>query len=94
MNAQSNLIEQSFIRSGVPYRMIGGHRFYDRKEIKDVIAYLSVINNPRDMLRFKRIINEPKRGIGDATVSMIEQISNDLNVSPIEVMSIDVAVLL
>lgn len=86
MNAQSNSLERAMTASGIPYRVIGGMKFYDRKEIKDVIAYLSVINNPRDMLRFKRIINEPKRGIGDATVSMIEQISNDLNVSPIEVM--------
>lgn len=86
MNAQSNSLERAMTASGIPYRVIGGLKFYDRKEIKDVIAYLSVINNPRDMLRFKRIINEPKRGIGDATVSMIEQISNDLNVSPIEVM--------
>lgn len=86
MNAQSNSLERAMTASGIPYRVIGGVKFYDRKEIKDVIAYLSVINNPRDMLRFKRIINEPKRGIGDATVSMIEQIANDLGSSPIEIM--------
>lgn len=86
MNAQSNSLERTFTRSGIPYRVIGGLKFYDRKEIKDITSYLALLNNNRDMLRFKRVINEPKRGIGDATVSMIEQISGDLNVSPIEVM--------
>ncbi|MGN0598891.1 MAG: ATP-dependent helicase [Oscillospiraceae bacterium] len=85
-NAQSNALERVFTTEGIPYRVIGGLRFYDRKEIRDMIAYLSVINNNMDMLRFKRIINEPKRGIGDATVSMIEQISDDLAVSPISIM--------
>ncbi|MBQ5331945.1 MAG: UvrD-helicase domain-containing protein, partial [Oscillospiraceae bacterium] len=64
MNAQSNSLEKTFTASSIPYRVIGGMRFYDRKEIKDIIAYLLVINNPEDMLRFKRIVNEPKRGIG------------------------------
>ena len=85
-NAQSNMMEKALIQSGIPYRVFGGMRFYDRKEIKDIIAYLSVINNPYDMLRFKRIINEPKRGIGDATLTMIEEVSNDLRLSPVEVM--------
>lgn len=76
MNAQSNSIEQFFTRSGIPYRIIAGHRFYDRKEIKDIMAYLSVINNPSDNLRLKRIINEPKRKIGDKTVSDIEYLSS------------------
>lgn len=86
MNAQSNSIERAFTHSGIPYKVIGGMRFYDRKEIKDMTAYLAVLNNNRDMLRFKRIINEPKRGIGDTTLSMIEQIAGDLGVSPIDVM--------
>ncbi len=86
MNAQSNSIERAFTHSGIPYKVIGGMRFYDRKEIKDITAYLSVLNNNRDMLRFKRIINEPKRGIGDTTLSMIEQIAGDLKASPIEIM--------
>ncbi len=86
MNAQSNSLERTFTQSGIPYKVIGGMRFYDRKEIKDITAYLAVLNNNRDMLRFKRIINEPKRGIGDTTISMIEQIAGDLNMSPIEVM--------
>lgn len=86
MNAQSNSLERAFTQSGIPYRVIGGMRFYDRKEIRDMTAYLSVLNNSRDMLRFKRIINEPKRGIGDTTISTIEQIAGDLNMSPVEVM--------
>lgn len=86
MNAQSNSLEKAFTLKQIPYRVIGGMRFYDRKEIKDVTAYLSVINNPNDMLRFKRIVNEPKRGIGDSTLSMIEQISIDLKQSPVDVM--------
>ena len=86
MNAQSNSLERNFTQNGIPYKVIGGLRFYDRKEIKDIVAYLSLINNHNDMLRFKRIINEPKRGIGDTTVSMIEQISSDLGISPIAVM--------
>ena len=86
MNAQSNSIEQAFIQSGVPYKIFGGLKFYDRKEIKDIIAYLSVINNHADMLRLKRIINEPKRGIGDATVAVLEQITSDLGNNPIDIM--------
>lgn len=87
MNAQSNAIEKALTLNAVPYRVIGGLRFYDRKEIKDIIAYLSVINNPDDMLRFKRIVNEPKRGIGDSTISMIEQIAIDLKLPPVVVMN-------
>ena len=85
-NAQSRELELAMSRSGVPYRIFGGLKFYDRKEIRDILAYLQVINNENDMLRLRRIINEPKRGIGDATVTAIEQISSDLGLSPIEVM--------
>ena len=67
-NAQSNAIEQAFSRSGVPHRIIGGHRFYDREEIKDMTAYLRVIDNPNDNVRLTRIINVPKRGIGKTTM--------------------------
>lgn len=81
MNAQSNAIENVFIRLAVPYRIIGGHRFYDRKEIKDAIAYLTFINNQSDDLRLKRIINEPKRGIGDTTVNKASEIAVSLNLS-------------
>ncbi len=85
MNAQSNAIENVFMRSGVPYRVIGGFRFYDRKEIKDVLAYLSIISNPSDNVRLKRIINEPKRGIGSATVEKAQQIADEGNLALFDV---------
>lgn len=85
MNAQSNAIERSFVRMGVPYRVIGGHRFYERKEIRDAIAYLTVINNPSDNVRLRRIINEPKRGIGDTTLNTASEIAAGLGVSIFEV---------
>ncbi len=85
MNAQSNSIERSFVRMGVPYRVIGGHRFYERKEIRDAVAYLTVINNPSDNIRLKRIINEPKRGIGDTTINTASEIAAGLGVSIYEV---------
>ncbi len=69
-NAQSNAIEAAFKRSGVPYRIIGGTRFFDRAEVKDMLAYLSVVNNPGDDLRLRRIINNPPRGIGPKSVEM------------------------
>jgi DNA helicase-2/ATP-dependent DNA helicase PcrA len=75
MNAQSGVIEQTFIKSGIPYRLFGGIKFFERKEIKDLLAYLSLIVNPSDNLRLKRIINEPKRSIGEATVGAAEQIA-------------------
>ncbi len=77
MNAQSRTFENIFARSGIPYRIIGGLKFYDRKEIKDVLAYLSVINNPADDLRLKRIVNEPKRSIGDTTVNTAQLIADE-----------------
>ncbi|MGN1133586.1 MAG: ATP-dependent helicase [Oscillospiraceae bacterium] len=86
MNAQSNPIEQAFIRKAIPYRIFGGLKFYERKEIKDILAYLSVINNHSDWLRLSRIINEPKRGIGDATINTLEQITSDLGEDPISIM--------
>lgn len=86
MNAQSNAVERAFIASAIPYRVFGGVKFYDRKEIKDIISYLSVINNENDILRLKRIINEPKRGIGDASVDLLEQISSGLGESALQVM--------
>ena len=75
MNAQSASFENVFARSGIPYRVIGGMRFYERKEIKDVLAYLCLINNPADDLRLTRIINEPVRGIGMTTVNRIKGIA-------------------
>ncbi len=86
MNAQSNAVERAFVKCGIPYKVYGGMRFYDRKEIKDVTAYLAFINNHSDMLRFRRIINEPKRGIGDSTLMLIEEISRDLKLTPYEVL--------
>lgn len=80
-NAQSNVIEQHMARSGIPHRLIGGHRFYDREEIKDMTAYLQVINNPSDNVRLRRIINKPKRSIGAATVDKAVEISSVLGES-------------
>ena len=85
-NAQSRSVELALAKAGVPYRIIGGTKFYDRKEIKDIIAYLSVINNPADIVRLSRIINEPKRGIGDATQAEITRISQGLGITAVEVM--------
>ena len=85
-NAQSRNIELSLGKSGVPYRIIGGTKFYERKEIKDMIAYMSVINNPADTVRLNRIINEPKRGIGEATQAEIYRIADGLGITPVEVM--------
>lgn len=79
VNAQSNNIERSFVKSGIPYKIIGGTKFFERKEIKDIIAYMSVVNNPNDVVRLKRIINEPKRGIGDTTVKLCESLANEHN---------------
>ena len=88
MNAQSNALENVFARSGIAYRVIGGMRFFERKEIKDILAYLTVINNPYDDLRLKRIINEPKRSIGDTTINKASQISDSLGLSLYEVLKI------
>lgn len=86
MNAQSNSIEHILTRNSIPYRIIGGLRFYDRMEIKDALAYLAVINNPSDEIRLRRIINVPKRGIGDTTVSNAAEIAAGLGVSLFEVL--------
>ncbi|MEQ2457214.1 ATP-dependent helicase [Flavonifractor hominis] len=75
MNAQSNQIEQAFKRNGIPYRIIGGIRFFDRAEVKDMLAYLCVVNNPGDDLRLQRIINNPPRGIGATTIERAQSIA-------------------
>ncbi len=85
-NAQSNALEQAMIASAVPYKILGGVKFYDRKEIRDILAYLQVINNEADVLRFRRIANVPKRQIGDATIATVEQICSDLGCSPLQVL--------
>ena len=75
-NAQSNAIERSFVRTGIAYKVIGGVRFYDRKEIRDILSYLFLIQNHNDNLRLKRIINEPRRSIGPTTVSRVEELAS------------------
>ncbi|MBR4224622.1 MAG: UvrD-helicase domain-containing protein, partial [Oscillospiraceae bacterium] len=87
MNAQSNSIEHAFRVSKIPYRIIGGLRFYDRREIKDILAYMSVLADPHDMVRFKRIVNLPKRGIGETTAASIEEISYVVGDDPIRIMA-------
>ena len=86
MNAQSAAVENVFARSGIAYKVIGGMRFYERKEIKDVLAYLNVINNIDDDLRLRRIINEPKRGIGDTTIGRAADIAASTGLHLFEVL--------
>ena len=85
MNSMSSSIERCLVRSGIPYRIIGGHKFYDRTEIKDALAYLSVISNHDDSVRLERIINVPKRGIGATTIAYAKEISDALNISLFQV---------
>lgn len=86
MNAQSNSIEGVFARAGIPHRIIGGHRFYDREEIKDMIAYLHLIDNHSDDVRLARIVNKPKRAIGDTTVEKLTSISQGIGESIYNIM--------
>ena len=81
MNAQSRSIEDIFRRENIPYKMIGGLKFYERKEIKDAIAYLRLIHNQADNLSLQRVINEPKRGIGQTSMEKIEAIAEANNIS-------------
>ena len=85
-HAQSRTFEEEFIRRGTPYRIVSGVRFYERKEIKDVLAYLRVIANPDDEFSLRRIINVPKRGIGDTTVGRIQQFADQEGISLFEAM--------
>lgn len=87
MNAQSAAVENVFARSGVSYRVIGGMRFYERKEIRDVLAYLNLINNQNDAVRLRRIINEPRRGIGETTLNYAAEISQGIGISLFETLS-------
>ncbi len=80
-NAQSNAIERALVKSGIPYRIFGGHRFFDTKEVRDAVAYLRVINNPDDSVSLRRIINEPKRGIGDTTLDTAASIAEEQGIS-------------
>jgi DNA helicase-2/ATP-dependent DNA helicase PcrA len=76
-HAQSRVLEEALVKAGVPYRIYGGTRFYDRKEIRDILAYLKVIENPSDAVSLKRIVNVPRRGIGDKTVEALEGVAED-----------------
>ena len=87
MNAQSNAVEYAFKRNGIPYRIIGGTRFFDRAEVKDMLAYLCVVNNPADDLRLRRIINKPARGIGARTIDIAATIAANEGCSMYEVIS-------
>lgn len=80
-NAQSRVIEEMCMARGIPYKIVGGHRFYDRMEVKDVIAYLRVIQDPEGDLSIKRIINVPKRGIGKATIDQLEEYARQNGIS-------------
>ena len=83
-NAQSRVIEDVLMRVGAPYRVFGGVRFYQRKEIKDVLGYLRLLLNPQDVISFRRVVNMPKRGIGDATVSAVESFAREEGISVID----------
>ena len=87
MNAQSNPIETYFARAGIPYRIVGGQRFFDRKEVKDINSYLAVIVNPRDDVRLRRIINEPARKIGMTTIDKIGELASAAGVPMMEIIA-------
>ncbi len=80
-NAQSRSFEEAFMKRGISYKIVGGLRFYDRKEVKDIMAYLQVLQNPLDNISLKRIVNTPKRGIGDATIGRLENYANKNSLS-------------
>jgi ATP-dependent DNA helicase UvrD/PcrA len=87
-NAQSRVLEDGLRRAGIPYQVVGGLRFYDRQEIKDALAYLRLLVNPRDTLSLRRIINVPRRGIGQTTWSKIEALASDRGVSGLEALEL------
>lgn len=86
MNSQSAGIERALVKAAIPYHIFGGTKFYERKEIKDVMSYFHVIENQSDIIRLKRVVNEPKRGIGDATLKSVEAIASGEQISMFEVM--------
>ncbi|WP_278955634.1 DNA helicase PcrA [Lactobacillus apis] len=83
-NAQSRTVEEAFVKSNVPYQIVGGHKFYDRKEIMDIMAYLKLVANPNDSMSFNRIINTPKRGIGRVSVDKFMDVAQGNNLSLID----------
>ncbi len=86
-NAQSNAIERALVKAGGPYRIIGGHRFFDTQEVRDAMAYLRVIHNPADAVALTRILNQPKRGIGDTMIARAAGIANELGITLYKVLS-------
>lgn len=86
-HAQSRVLEEKFISAGIPYVIVGGLRFYERKEIKDLLAYLRLLVNPGDRVSLRRVINEPKRGIGEASVEKILARSDELGLPPLELLT-------
>jgi DNA helicase-2/ATP-dependent DNA helicase PcrA len=80
-NAQSRVLEEVFVRSGIPYRVVGGVKFYDRKEVKDALAYLRALANPDDEVSLKRIVNVPKRGVGETSVAKVEAYAAERNLT-------------
>lgn len=86
-NAQSRTVEEAFVKSNVPYQIVGGHKFYDRKEIMDIMAYLKLVANPSDSMSFNRIINTPKRGIGNVSVEKFTTFARDNNLSLLDAFS-------
>ncbi|NJN86454.1 MAG: DNA helicase PcrA [Leptolyngbyaceae cyanobacterium SL_7_1] len=91
-NAQSRAFEEYLVRFDVPYNIVGGLRFYDRKEIKDVLAYLRTIANPDDSLSLERIINTPRRGVGKATIDRLKQAAQELNTPLWQILSDETSV--
>ncbi len=85
MNAESRVVEDTLLRNAIPYKVFGGLRFYDRKEIKDLTSYLRLIQNPQDNVAFSRIVNVPKRGIGDTTVDKLLAISDETGLGAFEI---------
>lgn len=83
-NAQSRSFEEAFVARGIPYRVVGGLRFYDRKEIRDILSYLRFIHNPADRVSFRRIVNTPKRGLGDASIERLLGFVDDEQISIME----------
>jgi DNA helicase-2/ATP-dependent DNA helicase PcrA len=86
-NAQSRVIEDVLVRIGLPYKVFGGVRFYQRREIKDVLGYLRLLVNPQDIISFRRVVNTPKRGIGDATVAALESFAREEAIEVLEACS-------
>ena len=86
-NAQSRALEDAFVRAGQPYRLVGATRFYGRKEIKDALAYLRIVNNPADSVSLRRVINVPARGIGDKSIATVEEYARSSNLSMFEVLT-------